>query len=149
MFNQALTRSINDPFVRTFIAGFSVGGSTSPISFDLVNATVTGNTVSLAASSSNVITVLMNYVVYSSSSLQASYLVSSGSSGIGVFDTNSNLLEAGTTFIYGFSEFTDSSGSYFDIDSRLSSLLIFNTTTKTLTSATIDYLIVENLPKSL
>lgn len=107
-----------------------------------MNATVTGNTLSLSATSSNVNVVWMSYIVYSSSSLQASYLVLSGSTSIGVFDTNSSLLEAGTTSIYGFSEFVSSSASYFDVDSRLNSLLSINTSTKSLSSASVDYLII-------
>jgi hypothetical protein len=122
-FNQGLQRSISDSFVRTFIAGFSVGGSASSVNFEVINATVSGNSLVVAATSSNVNLVWLSYIVYSSSSLQATYLVSSGSVGLGLSNANFALLEAGTTSLYGFSEFTSSSGTYFDIDSRLSSQL--------------------------
>lgn len=84
----------------------------------------------------------MSYIVYSSSSLRSAYLVSSGSLGLGNFGTNSDLLEAGTTSIFGFSEFTSSSSSYFQFDARLSSQLFVNSTSTTLSEITIDYLIV-------
>ena len=66
---------------------------------------------------------------------------------MGNFDTNSGAIEAGTTSIFGFSEFSSSSKSYFNIDSRISSSLKINSISTTLSEATIDYLLIENLPQ--
>lgn len=94
---------MSDSFVRNFVAGFSVGGSASAVNFEVINATVSGNNLVVAATSTNVNLVWLSYIVYSSSSLQATYLVSSGSIGIGLSNANFALLEAGTTSIFGFS----------------------------------------------
>lgn len=88
----------------------------------------------------------VSYIVYDSTSLQRSYLVTQGSAGLGISSVNNSKFLAGTTRLFGFHGFVSPSNNYFDYSSRISSQLSINITTKTVISIYVSYIIIETLP---
>ena len=88
----------------------------------------------------------VSYIVYDSTSLQKSYLVAQGSASLGISSVNNSKFLAGTTKLFGFNSFVSSSNNYFDYSSRINSQLSINITTKTVSSISTSYIIIETLP---
>lgn len=110
------------------------------------NSKSSGNSLSTSINTNFAKVVDVSYIVYDSSSLQRSYLVSQGSVSIGLTSINNTKFFAGTTNLFGFNEFQSSSNNYFDYSSRVNSFLSVNVSTKTLSKVTVSYIIIETLP---
>lgn len=117
-----------------------------PYSLSITNAVTSGNNLNFSINTNFLKTVFVSYIVYDSPSLQRSYLVSQGSVGLGISSVNNSRFYAGTTNLFGFNGFVSSSNNYFDYSSRVNSQLSINVTTKTISSVSVSYIIIETLP---
>ena len=118
----------------------------SPLSMAVTAAESSGNSLNLSIQTNFLKTVWISYVIYDSVSLQKSYIIQQGSTSLGNTPINNTQFYAGTTNIFGCNGFSSPSSSYFTFRTRLSSVLNLNVSSSILTSVSVSYLILENLP---
>lgn len=142
-FSTALRKSISNSVVVTFISGMEVLNTNNlPLTLSITNSRSSGNSLNISVNTNFIKIVDISYIVYDSSSLQRSYLVSQGSVGLGSTSVNNSKFFAGTTNLLGYNGFVSPSNNYFDYSCRMNSLLSINVTTKTLTSISLSYIII-------